>query len=155
LPLQGVDCPDGLARCSDGVVQASRAFSYPIPCPGPPERCTCPWDNLASCARGCSAEGIEIAMARAHALEQLCAPSAANVFARPPPLHVEPQAASCQGEHYRCAAGIVVACGEEDAGATETTVPLAACLRGCAEEGVTIDDEGVSRDAAVAILCAH
>jgi hypothetical protein len=150
LPVQGVDCPDGLARCEDGVVRVSRAYSYPVPCKESPEQCTCPWVNVGACERGCVAESIELVMRRALAAEQLCAPasgSAAGVLARPPDPAFEVRPGWCEGESYRCEGGAVVAC-------VDSPSALAACVKGCAEEGTTVDEE-IPHEAAIAILCAH
>lgn len=149
-----MDCPDGLARCVDGRVQASRLFSYPAHCSGPPEQCSCPWDNLGSCKRGCVVEGADVVVARDHAWAQLCSPTAADVFSRPPIAPPELPISLCSEATYRCTGDVVVAC--EMDGATMKPRPLAACLRGCAEDGSAIDDdEGISRDAAIALLCRH
>jgi hypothetical protein len=158
LPLNAVDCSDGVARCVDGVVQASRAFSYSVPCSGPPDRCRCPWDNLSACDRGCVAEGVEVAIARDPAPVQLCAPEAADVFARPPPgAPLEMPPGWCEGELFRCSGGVVIGCEGADAGPSAPGAPgaLATCLFGCAEPDMVLDDAPVTRDAAVAILCAH
>ena len=155
LPLDAVDCSDGLARCVDGVVEVSRVFSYASPCAGPPEQCRCPWDRLGACDRGCTADGVEIVLARERASAQLCAPSAADVFARPP-LAVAPGAgdalgALCEGELYRCIGASVVAC-VVDGGAPSA---IAVCTRGCADEASYLDDDRITRDQAAALLCRH
>lgn len=159
LPLNAVDCPDGLARCVDGVIEVSRVFAYASPCAGPPDQCRCPWDRLGACDRGCTAEDVEIVLARDKAAAQLCAPSAApaaRAFARAPlesgagdRATLVPPRALCEGELYRCVGGSVVAC------ATDGGEPsaIATCVRGCAEEASYLDDDRVTRDQAVALLC--
>jgi hypothetical protein len=75
-PMNAIDCPDGLARCEAGVVSVSRLRMIELPCSGPPSRCSCPWDRLPVCDRGCATEGVEVVVDRAEARARLCAPSA-------------------------------------------------------------------------------
>ena len=78
---------------------------------------------------------------------QLCAPPADAGALAHPTLPV-PAAAPCQEEQrYVCAVGLVVEC------ASGTSVAL--CMRGCYAEGASIDDDGVRREAAFAILCSR
>ena len=148
LPLDAVDCPDGLARCESGVVSASRMATVPARCHGPPSVCECPWDPVATCDAGCTAEGVEVVVERGRARPQLCAPVAGTApFAVPrqPPAAA---AAPCdEGERYECRGAAVIEC------ASNTVV--ATCLRGCDEDGGAIDDDGVNRVAAFAILCSR
>jgi hypothetical protein len=53
------------------------------------------------------------------------------------------------GQLYRCVGGEVVDCTGEWV--------IASCIRGCATEGTSIDDDGVPvrREAAFAILCSR
>jgi hypothetical protein len=164
LPLNAIDCPDGLARCVDGVVEVSRVFSYASPCVGPPDKCTCPWERVVACDRGCAADDVEIVLAREKAGAQLCAPAAAEVFARPHVVANEADGATpsfalaralCGGgagadpEPYRCAAGNVVACATDGG----DSAVIATCLRGCAEDPSYLEDDRLTRDQAVALLC--
>lgn len=151
FPLNAVDCPDGLARCRDGVIETSRLFSYPTPCTGPAEKCTCPWDRLSPCEHGCVAEEIELALPRNRALSQLCAPSHSQTVARPPLPNVAAPPGACTGEPYRCIGGVVVAC--EADGAATAAVVIAACAHGCADEGGALDDDRITRDQAAPLLC--
>jgi hypothetical protein len=147
--MSGVDCPDGLARCVDGIVEVSRVAVIAQPCVGPPEKCRCPWDRIGGCDHGCVADDVELVLPRAQAFLQLCAPSAADVFARPPAHGIAMPPGLCTGEMYRCAGGTVIAC---PAGEPK---PLATCVRGCADEGSVLDEEGLNSDQVVALLCRH
>lgn len=146
--MNAIDCPDGIARCIDGIVEVSRLAAIAQPCIGPPEKCQCPWDRVGGCDHGCVADGIDLALSRAQAFVQLCAPSAADVFARPPLPNVQLPSDLCVAETYHCVSGTVVACAE-------TAMPLATCVNGCAEEGSALDEEGLTRDQVVALLCKH
>ena len=148
FPMNAIDCPDGIARCIDGIVEVSRLAAIAQPCIGPPEKCQCPWDRVGGCDHGCVADGIDLALSRAQAFVQLCAPSAADVFARPPLPNVQLPSDLCVAETYHCVSGTVVACAE-------TAMPLATCVNGCAEEGSALDEEGLTRDQVVALLCKH
>lgn len=150
LPMSGIDCPDGVARCVGGVVEASRLAVIAQPCVGPPEKCACPWERLGGCERGCVAEDVELVMPRARAFTQLCAPASADVIARPPAQGVAVPSGLCTGDLHRCASGIVVACD-----GVGNALALATCVSGCAEEGSALDEEGLSRDQVVALLCRH
>jgi hypothetical protein len=159
MPLAATDCPDGLGRCEGATVLASRLGTVPSPCRGPASQCTCPWDPVGDCPAGCAAEGTEVVVDRRLALAQLCAPARdAPVFAVPLLAPVPPVAGSggtadagaavCdEGDRYECTGGEVVDCAS---GQT-----MARCVRGCFFEGTSIDDDGVSREAAFAILCSR
>jgi hypothetical protein len=149
LPLRGVDCPDGLSRCAGQAVQASRLYTYELPCKGTAEQCTCPWDNVAGCERGCVAENVELVMKKDRAALQLCAPGAGDVLTGPPPKDLVFAAMLCDSASYRCSQGVVVKCGEGE------PLALAACVRGCADEDTVVGDDEATRDQAFAILCVH
>jgi hypothetical protein len=165
-------CPEGLARCSSGRVSAAGRLPPDTRCS--PEGCRCPWDDLGVCARGCVAEGLELDVARARALSQLCAPppNATFALAVPPgslplrvpigrPVPTPPSAAlgddeergteeptadiACEIEKYRCDHGVVFRC---EGGA----VSLFRCVQDCAEEGGTVL-AAVSPAEAAALLC--
>jgi len=157
LPTDGLDCPDGLARCADGEVEASRLARIAQPCRGPESACTCPWEPVATCAHGCVADGLEVIIERSLAATQLCAPETGPP-SRPSwkgPVVVgpttEPPAGCDVGQLYRCAGGVVVDCAAH--------LVAASCSRGCFAEGAAIDegdrDEPVRREAAFAILCSR
>ncbi|HEY3818596.1 MAG TPA: hypothetical protein VGL81_15585 [Polyangiaceae bacterium] len=145
--LNAVDCPDGLARCNDGVVEVSRLAMIAQPCHGSPEQCRCPWERVQECDRGCAAEGLTIVAEREKGRAQLCAPEAdAGVSARA--LAVTSPGQCEEDELYRCSAGAVVSCAE--------SAVVGMCVRGCFTEGASIDREiAVSREAAFAILCSR
>lgn len=145
----GVDCPDGLARCADGVVEVSKFARVPSPCTGSPERCACPWVREGTCPGRCSAEHVQRVVPKADAVAQLCAPTldAATPY-RPALPGTVPPAGGCEGERYRCAGGVVVSCGTGG----EARRAVAVCSRGCVTEGDEIEDD-VSDLAAAELLC--
>ncbi|HXN33212.1 MAG TPA: hypothetical protein VN894_15175 [Polyangiaceae bacterium] len=157
LPMDALDCPDGLARCSGGTVDASRLARIAQPCRGPESACTCPWERVASCARECVADGLEVVIDRARAATQLCAPEPGAKEGpawKGPAVDptTAPAAAACdEGQLYRCAAGSVIDCAAH--------VVRASCARGCFAEGAAIEEsahvEPASREAAFAILCSR
>jgi len=72
----------------------------------------------------------------------------AGVLAASPLPGVDGGETVCEeGDRYRCAGGRVVEC------ASAATAGF--CVRGCFAEGMSIDDDGVSREAAFAILCSR
>jgi hypothetical protein len=153
LAMNVVDCPDGLARCSDGRVEVSRLGSIPRPCRGPESVCGCPWAYVAECDRGCVADGLEVVMDPARAPVQLCAPDVdALTAAREEGERAAPGLVGCdEGQLYRCSGDAIVDC-------TRHTV-VASCVRGCSDESASVEDgiEGhlVTREAAFAILCSR
>jgi hypothetical protein len=148
-PLSAIDCPDGLAVCREGHVDVSRLATIAQPCHGPPERCGCPWDTVGECERGCVADGVEVVVERDAAATQLCKPAPGVVLVEP--AGSDAVATGCdEGDAYRCARGLVVACHDN--------AVVARCARGCAGEGTSLgnDDEApVPREAAFAILCSR
>jgi hypothetical protein len=146
--LNAVDCPDGLAKCEDGVVSASRLAQIPLPCTGPPPACVCPWERVEDCAFGCAAEGVEVILDRRGVASQLCAPGPdAGAVARAgrapydgPPCE--------EGQRYGCVGDVVLEC-------SSAAVAIGRCLRGCYADGGRVDDDSVSREAAFAILCSR
>ncbi len=149
LPLPAIDCPDGLARCEEGTVSVSRLATLSMPCRGPASTCSCPWEAVAACPGGCAADGVELAVERGRAAGQLCAPGRdGGVFAVAPAAALDAAETPCdEGDRYLCAAGRVVECASR--------APVGQCLRGCFAEGTSIDNDGVSREAAFAILCSR
>jgi hypothetical protein len=143
-----IDCPDGLARCIEGQVETSRLAAIARDCRGPETACTCPWEPAGTCTEGCAADGLEMVIERALALRQLCA---MNPDAGPVASDTKrPVRSKCEeGQLYRCTAGAVIDCDTEEA--------IASCVRGCAAEGASIDEDSVSirREAAFAILCSR
>jgi len=149
LPLPVVDCPDGLARCEEGTVSVSRLATLSMPCQGPASACACPWEALTACPAGCAADGAEVVASRDRAAAQLCAPGRdAGVFAAARDAAPDADETACEeGDRYRCAGGRVIECA--------SAAVVGECLRGCFSEGTSIDDDGVSREAAFAILCSR
>ena len=133
LDLSGLDCPDGLLRCAEGHVEASRIAQIPQPCGGPGEKaaCACPWDVVYTCGSGCAAEGIEV-VATPDAGPQLCRPP--QPVARPP-LPTDLGAADiCNTEGVSCIAQLVRLCTETG----RPVRPLGYCIHGC-QTGVAVD----------------
>jgi hypothetical protein len=153
LPRPAIDCPDGLARCEEGTVSVSRLATLSLPCTGPATACSCPWEAVAACPDGCAADGVELVVDRARAARQLCALGDGGVIATSPgaaPGGVDAAAAETpcdEGDRYVCAGGRVVECASRGA--------VGLCLRGCFADGTSIGDDGVSREAAFAILCSR
>jgi hypothetical protein len=146
LPLRGLDCPDGLARCTDGNVEASRLAMIAQPCRGPESVCACPWEPAGVCDGRCVADGLELVIERDAAAAQLCAP-VGRAFDLPAAGDRLAPPGCDEGQLYRCAARVVTDCLHRRA--------IGSCLRGCFAEGASIEDEvgGISREAALAILC--
>src|ERR1700683_5516100 len=48
--VTAIDWPDGLARCTERIVEVSRLTTIMQPCVGT-EGCTCPWDRAGDCER--------------------------------------------------------------------------------------------------------
>jgi hypothetical protein len=158
--LHEVDCPAGLARCVDGVIELSQAGRHPEPCSGSPESCLCPWSVVGRCDGACVAGDVAVPFTVSQAKAQLCAqgPMDAPVAAPPPlgavaPVQVArgpsatPTPSPCEDERYRCSDGRVIDCGGGRI--------VASCLRGCAVDGATLDDESVGEAAAVLLLCSR
>ncbi len=151
MALQEVDCPDGLARCVNGVVETSLSARRPSPCKGSPEECDCPWTKGPRCASGCVVDGVEIEVPADRAPAQVCAPSGdAPAYARPNvPGTPPPLGAPCGEDRFRCIAGAVLGCSPAPARA------VAECIQGCVLEGEELDDDEVDDRAAAALLCAR
>jgi hypothetical protein len=119
-----------------------------MPCVGSARDCSCPWEALGDCPGKCAADGVEIVVERAHAVAQLCALGAdAGIVAVSPGPTTDASDVLCdEGQRYLCAGGRVIECASREVGR---------CLRGCFAEGTSIDDDGVNREAAFAILCSR
>ncbi len=146
-PFDAMDCPDGLARCEEGVVSVSRLATIPVPCHGPAEACQCPWERVADCPGACAADGLEVVIDRAAATAQLCASQAPASFVRPSAVPVPSPTPCEEGERFECSGSSVVECSSSSIAGV--------CLHGCLRDGGSIDDDGVSRVAAFAILCSR
>ncbi len=155
LDLSGTDCSDGLLRCRDGRVEASRAAHVPAACGGgrTGERqpaCECPWDVVATCASGCASDGLEVIGAPTDAgTAQLCRP---DVPVARPVLPGDPIPNEiCATAGVACVDGIVRTC--EAAG--HPARPLATCLDGCQPHvGIDVEPgETKNPDGLVSILC--
>jgi hypothetical protein len=154
--VAAVDCPDGLARCIGGVVEVSRVARVPQPCPPGAEKktCTCPWDAVDKCDRGCAAEGTEVVVSPERAAARVCANDPANPIARPAPFAVPPAGVCGDAEGFRCVGSLVLACEPGDGAASEGRV-VAACTRGCFREGELLREEEADVEGATRILCAR
>jgi hypothetical protein len=146
MPLGGIDCPDGLARCEDGVISVSRVAAIPVPCRRSPETCQCPWDRAVDCPGPCAADGVEVTVER-DAAAQLCAPNGGASFVVPAAVP-RPGATPCdEGDRFECSGSAVVECA--------SNAIVGTCLRGCQRDGGALDDDRVGRVAAFAILCSR
>jgi hypothetical protein len=159
MDLTGTDCSDGLLRCVDGVVEASRRAHLPNPCgPGPENQaCRCPWDVVTRCFSGCAAEGLEVLGEAADGgAAQLCRPDL--VVARPILPGDAVSTDICSDEGIACVDGVVRGCE----GAGRPSQAYALCLDGC-EPRVAVGaftpgntaSPGTNKtlDGVVAILC--
>lgn len=151
VDLFGTDCSDGLLRCVDGRVEASRAAWLPDPCGSPgqekPGACACPWDWIGQCSNGCVADGLEVLATPDAGASQLCRPSAP--IARPLLPGEGGQVEICATEGFTCVDQIVRHC--ERTG--QPVRMLGLCLFGC-RHGVAVEHgEAVNPDGLVAILC--
>ncbi|MGH7439000.1 MAG: hypothetical protein ACRENE_25205, partial [Polyangiaceae bacterium] len=148
--LQGVDCPDGLARCEAGSVSVSRLTTLPGTCAGTPQGCACPWDVAGECLNGCVLEGLELVVEPPRATAQLCAPPAgAPSPAVPWAGSVLPPTPCDEGDAYRCAGGAVLDC--------RSATPVGSCVGGCYRDGASIADTtlALTRERAFALLCSR
>lgn len=151
--LQGFDCSDGLLRCIDGQVEASRATHIPDSCAkgAAGERrattCTCPWESVGACPSGCVENGLEVVAWPDAGFPQLCLPN--HAVARPL-LPAETESTEiCATEGVTCVNETVRLC--EHIGRPARLVGK--CLNGCQahieiEPGETMDLHGV-----LSILC--
>jgi hypothetical protein len=154
LDLSGTDCSDGLLRCQNGQVEASRIGHVPATCGQglSPEKkasaCTCPWDLVETCA--CAVEGIEIASTSDAGARQLCAPR--EPVARPVLASDDASVEVCAEEGIRCRDSVVRVCD----GPAAASRPVAWCIFGCAS-GIQVleteDGPAVNPGGAVPILC--
>jgi hypothetical protein len=153
--INGTDCPDGLARCIGGAVEVSHVARIPRPCSSPahPEDCQCPWEAVENCPLGCVESGTEVVVPPDRAAARLCAPDPANPPARAVVGGVAPPGA-CEGAGFRCIGSVVVACTAGPDGGVTASV-LAACVRGCFQEGEVLGEEEADPEAATRILCAR
>jgi hypothetical protein len=178
IDLGGSDCSDGLLRCVEGRVEASRTAHLPSECggakPGPqgesPRACVCPFDVIGSCASGCAAEGLEVVGAPTEAgVAQLCQADAPVARPLTPGEVADSAPAICAAEGVACVDGIVRICDH----AGQSARPIAKCFGAC-QTAVAIDDAtvltthgsfgaanppdpGAARnpDGFVSILCMH
>jgi hypothetical protein len=147
LRLHEIDCPAGLARCVEGAIEISQPFRHPDPCKGGVELCACPWQVVGRCPGACVADGVSLAVTPSRAERQLCAVGPADSPVAQPPPAGSPAPVSCGEEPYRCSEAKVVACPAQRV--------VAVCLKGCAEEGETLDEPSVDDAAAVYFLCSR
>ena len=124
LPLDLVDCPDGLARCVDGQLQKSKLATVP-------GTAACPWVAAGECPGDC-VEGIMIAEQHA---AQLCRTEAGA-------WRLERSAAGeCDGR-WQCNAAQVIDCPSKQI--------VAVCTQGCAMAEL---EDDVSEGDAFTVLC--
>lgn len=129
MPLNLTDCPDGLARCTDGRLEKSKLATV-----GPGS--VCPWVPLG----GCPGECIEGVLVEEKNATQLCRMEAG-------PWRESRSAAGagdCHDSKFECTMSRVIDC--------DAMQVVAVCTQGCAVD--VLDDEVAEGDA-VTILCKH
>jgi hypothetical protein len=85
---------------------------------------------------------------RDRAVVQLCAPQPGEVYADPAvqgAAEAMDAGIHCGDERFVCTAGWVAAC--------EPMRVVARCIKGCSGEALTLDDEALTDEAAIALLC--
>ncbi len=151
MDLFGTDCSDGLLRCVDGRIEASRAAWLPDPCGSPGQEkggaCVCPWDPIGRCPNGCVADGLEVVATPDAGAAQLCRPDAP--IARPLLPGEGGPAEICASGGYACVDRIVRHCERPG----QPVRMLGLCLFGC-QQGIAVESgETLNPDGLVAILC--
>jgi hypothetical protein len=159
-PLASLDCPAGLARCEDGIVEASAAAIVRPDCQG--AACACPWESIGRCATACVADGVEVVVPTELARVQLCRdglpPTARDddakfgTVAREAAPDAMDRGPCDDGERFVCDRGVLYACSAV-AGDEARLRPIAECVWGCVGDAEALDDEGVRPLAAAALLC--
>ena len=154
IDLSGTDCSDGLLRCHQGHVEASRTSHVSARCGEgqSPEKkaseCVCPWDLVTACT--CVLEGVEISASPDAGARQLCRPE--QPVARPVLGSDDASVTVCADEGTTCRDGIVRVC---DAPAAVSRT-VAYCIFGCAP-GVSLleteDGPTANLDGVISILC--
>lgn len=159
IDLGGIDCADGLMRCTAGVVEASRVGHLPATCGQRAKgekratECICPWDAVRHCTSGCADEQQTILATDLDAgASQMCKPL--SPFARPilPEDHVSIDV--CADDGITCRDAIVSKC----VAPASPSQPMAKCIFGCAIGLSLADDEDgptTNPDGLVSILCQH
>lgn len=160
LALDGIDCSDGLMRCTEGRVETSELAHLSPPCNDPRsaehgKTCVCPWRVLGECRTGCAEDGLEVTASGDAGVDQLCA--SLVPIARPILAEDNAMASVCADSAIRCTDGIVRSC--EAPGLPERL--LARCVLGC-DPAVAIDMAEApapggpkSPDGRISILCRH
>ncbi len=154
VPLHGIDCPDGLARCVGGSVEVSRLARVPDPCVGRPAECACPWDVVATCPRGCVADELVVDITASLSATQLCALDDGEAVARAITSATRVAYECGEDDNHVCVAGTVAHCELSVADGARRARPVATCLLGCADDGATLEDIVDDRQA-TALLCAR
>jgi hypothetical protein len=163
VDLSGIDCSDGLLRCVEGHVEASRAAHLPYPCgaasqgvegrQGQSERggCACPWELVNTCTAGCAEDGLEVIAAASDgaptsawgwkdSAAQLCRPEepvARDIVPGDMPVGAGDRAVGeiCSDEGVACRDGIVRVCDRRG----QPMRAVGRCLYGCATQ-IALDD---------------
>lgn len=153
LDLGGIDCSDGLLRCIEGQVEASRLAHIPNSCvkTGGAEKrggsCTCPWDSVAVCPSGCVEDGVEIVAWPDAGSLQLCRPEGA--VARPLSPAESASTEICASEGFACVNEVVRLCERPG----QPVRLLGRCLNGC-QTHIEIDPgETMNPNGVLSILC--
>src|SRR5262245_1797921 len=97
LPMQQIDCPDGLARCVDGRLERSRLATTSGAEP-------CPWTPLGECeGEGECVEGVMLSEEHAR---QLCRTADSGAIFRTSPAGAD----DCHDTRWECEASRVFDC---------------------------------------------
>jgi len=122
--------------------------TLPAACAGAPGGCACPWVvQQGGCSFGCAHDGTEVVVDSPRAQTQLCAPAPDASALASAAMVSEPIAPCDEGQRYLCVDGVVIDCRGPRA--------VGRCARGCFQDAGSIDDDGVAREAAFAILCSR
>ncbi len=153
VDLGGTDCSDGLLRCVEGEIEASRIAHIPSHCVKKTEGekrgspCTCPWEVVGACTTGCVEEGLEIVASVDAGSSQLCRPDAA--VARPLLPAEGGNPIICSMEGYRCVDEVVQLCERPG----QPAQLVGKCLNGCATHVEVDPGETKNLNGVLSILC--
>ena len=90
---------------------------------------------------------VELVRERAQA-DSLCK-ATPGAWATVPPPDAGGEACPHEGERFVCRSGMVYACP------SASSVPVAVCTNGCADDGETVADTSVDIASATQLMCVH
>ncbi len=138
----GTDCPAGLARCSEGAVEVSRAGFVEPTCKAGEKGCACPWERVDECRMGCESDDLVVDLPRETAAKQLCK-AAESAFS----TIQGGSTTRCELFGYTCSDGVVTRCGAGGEGRI-----VGRCHRACVQVSNPVEDL-VEESAALGVLC--